>query len=172
METLIADTIAEPRWFPFRFDGRKLFIGLRNSRTAELGFDQGQLFQQSDLQLAALAWLAIQRTMADSASRFGRERVASVTSGDLFGRPEETLTAVAAHLKLLLNVDQKLKTGLFRRHAKTGEPFDAAARARGVADALQIHGEEIRLVAEWARKVAEANSIAWDLPYPLLPAAV
>jgi hypothetical protein len=150
-----------------RSSGRKLFIGLRNSRLAELGFDGSRLFHQTDLQLAALAWLAIHRVMAETANQLG-ERVRSIASADLLNRPGEALAAIARHLDLDLPVDQRLESGVFHRHAKTGEPFDAEVRARVLRGALATHGEEIHMVAKWARKVAEANSIAWDLPHPIL----
>jgi hypothetical protein len=154
-----------------RIGARKLFVGLRNSGFAELGFSEKQLFEQTDLQLAALAWISIQRLIHDCAARFGAGRVRSVESDELVGNPRASLAAIARHFGLALDVERQLASGLFERHAKTGEPFDAGARERAAADALRVHGAEIQPIVEWARKVAEANRIAWDLPYPLFPKA-
>ena len=154
-----------------RLGGRKLFIGLHNSRLTPLGFDEAQLFQQSDLQLAALAWLALQRIMVEIAARFGSAKVRSIASDDLVNRPGDSLGAIAHHLNIGLDVGQRLESGVFSRHAKTGEPFDAGARSAMLRETLGIHGEEIQPIVEWARKVAEANAIAWDLPSPLLAGA-
>jgi hypothetical protein len=154
-----------------RLGGRKLFVGLRNSRFAELGFSEKQLFEQSDLQLAALAWVATQRLIMDCAKRFGPERVRSITSEQLVTEPRASVRAIADHFELALDIDRAIAPGTFDRHAKTGEPFDAGARARGIADAMRVHGDEIRPIADWARKVAHANGIACDLPYPLINGA-
>lgn len=149
-----------------RLGGRKLFIGLRNSRLAELGFDEEQLFQQSDLQLAALGWLAIQRIMVDAAERLGPEKVSSIASGDLLNYPRGALAMIARHLNLPLDIDKRVERGVFTRHAKTGEPFDAGTRAAELTETLKIHGREIGPIVEWARRVAEANAIACHLPHP------
>jgi hypothetical protein len=150
-----------------RLAARKLFIGLRNSGFAELGFDDKRLFEQSDLQLAALAWLVVQRMMSEAAARFGPERVRSITSDRLLAQPRQSLAAIAGHFGLDLDVEGRLASSVFERHAKTGEPFDAAARERALAETLAVHGEEIRPIVDWARKVAEANAIAWELPHPM-----
>jgi hypothetical protein len=151
-----------------RLGGRRLFVGLRNSRVAELGFSEEELSEQSDLRLAALAWLSIQRLMLESAAQFGPERVRSITSDQLIRRQRDSLVAIAGHFRLQLDVDRQLASGVFGRHAKTGEPFDAGSREKAQADSLRLHEGEIRPVVDWARKVADANLIAWDLPDPLL----
>lgn len=151
-----------------RLGGRKLFVGLRNSGFAELGFTAQQLSSHSELHLAALAWLAMQRMMGEAAERFGAERVRSIVSDRLLGRPARSLKAIAGHFGLRLKVEERLASGIFSRHAKTGEPFGANVRRETLANALRIHGGEIFPVVDWARKLAEANSIAWDLPYPLI----
>jgi hypothetical protein len=66
-----------------------------------------------------------------------------------------------------LNVDARIASGVFSRHAKTGEPFDSRKRADTLQRTLSAHGGEIGPIVEWARKISEANAIAWDLPHPL-----
>ena len=151
-----------------RLGGRKLFVGLRNAGLGELGFSGKELLEQSDLQLAALGWLAIQRLIGDAAPRFGPERVRSISTEQFIERPREGLEAIARHLGVNLDVDQRIASGIFERHAKTGEPFDAETRAKAVATTMVLHGDEIGPVVEWARKVAEVNRIPLGLPHPLL----
>jgi hypothetical protein len=150
-----------------RIGARKLFIGLHNSRLGELGFSGKDLFEQTDLQLAALAWLSIQRLMINAAEKLGPERVRSISSEELMKRPAESLAAIAAHFEVALDVEDRLASGIFERHAKTGEQFNSATRDQATADALAVHGTEIHPIIEWTRKVAEAQRIGWDLPYPL-----
>ena len=151
-----------------RLAGRKLFIGMRNARLAELGFSGKQLFEQSDLQLAALSWVAVQRLITNTAAQLGPDRTCSISSEQLFERPRDSLTAIARHFGIELGVDQRLASGIFEQHAKTGEAFDSHARDKTTADTLAVHGDEIRPIVEWAQKVAQAQGIAWDLPYPIL----
>jgi|tagenome__1003787_1003787.scaffolds.fasta_scaffold20937984_2 hypothetical protein len=147
-----------------RTAGRRLFTGLRNARMVAVE----PAGDHDDLQLAALAWLSIQKMMLDAAARFGSERVRSISSERLMVQPRETLAAVAAHFRLALDVDARLASGIFERHAKTGQPFDAQKRVRGLQATLREHGVEIQAIVDWARKVADANRIAWDLPDPLV----
>jgi hypothetical protein len=83
-------------------------------------------------------------------------------------RTSDALGAVARHFRLDLDVEARLASGIFDRHSKTGEPFDAKRRAERVAETLRVHREEIGPVTAWAEKVAEAAGTALNLPYPLL----
>jgi hypothetical protein len=151
-----------------RMAARKLLIGIRNSRMLAFNVSDKELGEYTDLQLAALAWLSMQKMMIGAAAALGSERVASIRSEQLMQHPRETLAAVAKHFRLNLDAGQRVESGIFERHAKTGEAFDARARAERNAERLRVHGAEIEPVAMWARKVAETIGIAWGLPYPLL----
>ena len=89
-----------------------------------------------------------------------------VKRGDVFAR--EVLSAIAAHLGIALDVEERLASGIFDRHSKTGEPFDAGAREKEIAGVFSVHGREIRAVGEWIRSVARAKSISLEAPNPLL----
>jgi len=147
-----------------RAGGRRLFAGMCNARMIAVE-PSGK---HNDLQLAGLAWLSMQKMMLDAAAAFGPERVRSLSSELMISAPCPALTALAAHFKLALDVDARLASGVFERHAKTGQPFDAQSRALRLQGTLREHGAEIQVVVDWARKVADANGIAWDLPDPLL----
>ena len=147
-----------------RQGGRRLFIGMRNARMIAVEPDG----DATDLQLAALAWVSIQKMMLEAIETFGPSRVRSLASEQLMARPREAIEAIASHFGFSLDVEARLASGVFRRHAKTGQPFDAGSRAERMNATLQEHGEEIKAVVGWAGKVADANRIAWDLPYSLL----
>jgi hypothetical protein len=150
-----------------RIAGRKLLIGIRNSRMLPLELSDKELAEHTDLQLTALSWLSMRKAMLDTAARFSPERVRSIDSKQLVEDPRATLAAISRHFRLKLDVDERLASGIFDRHAKTGEPFDAKRRSERIAEALRIHGQEIEPVVSWTRKVAEATGVAWDLAYPL-----
>jgi hypothetical protein len=151
-----------------RLAARKLLIGIRNSRMLAFEISDKELGDYTDLQLAALAWLSMQKMMIEAAEVLGPERVASIASERLMQHPRETLSAVAKHFRLSLDAERRVQSGIFERHAKTGEPFDAGRRAERTAERLRVHGAEIEPIAAWARKVAEKIGIAWELPYSLL----
>jgi hypothetical protein len=151
-----------------RIAGRKLLIGIRNSRMLPLELSDKELAEHTDLQLTALSWLSMRKAMLDAAARFGPERVRSIKSEQLVEDPRTALAAISRHLRLNLDVDERVASGIFDRHAKTGEPFNARRRTERIAETLRVHGQEIGPVVNWTRKVAEATGIAWDLPYPLL----
>lgn len=148
--------------------GRQLAIGIRNSRMFAFEMTDAELLDCTDFQLAALAWLSIQKMMVTTAQALGPSRVASTTTDQLMRDTAATVSAIASHFRLNLDVDQCLARGIFSRHAKSGEPFDAEDRAERLAESLEVHRREIEPVVGWARKVAEKSGIAWDLPYPLL----
>jgi hypothetical protein len=130
--------------------------------------DESEMRSRSDLELAALAWLSIQQMIGDAGGRFGPDRVASLSTDELLDDLAKSLGAISRHFGIALDVKARLASGVLSRHAKTGEPYDAQKRADTLAATLRLHGSEIGRVIEWAREVAAANEIAWDLPHPLL----
>jgi hypothetical protein len=150
-----------------RTGGRKLFEGLANSGYAQLGISDQQLSAKSDLELAALAWIAIQRLMANAADRLGVRHVRAISSQQLLEAPDRSLRAIAGHFALDLDVEGRLSSGIFQRHAKSGERFDASARERLLQESMARYAHEILPIADWATKIAEANHVPLQLPYPL-----
>jgi len=146
-----------------RIWGRKLFGTLRSARMTDLGFNEAEIFEHTDLQIAADAWLILHRVMHAALARSG-DRAATIDSESLLTTPDRALTAIARHFDLALDVDALVADPLFGRHAKTGEAFDSERRARELRDAHAAYGEEIDVVVTWARQVAGALGITWDLP--------
>lgn len=154
-----------------RMAARKLLIGLRNSHMLAFDLTDKELAAFTDLQLAALAWLSMQKMMIEAAAKLGAKRVASITTDQLLQKPGEVLSAIARHFRLKFDVEGRIESGVLGRHAKTGEPFDARRRAERLSERLRIHGTEIEPIAIWARKAADAAGIALELPFSLFPLA-
>jgi len=151
-----------------RMAARQLAIGIRNSRLFAFPMSDAELLDCTDFQMAALAWLSIQKMMVDAADALGPVRVASVTSDELMRDTAATIAAIAAHFRLSLDAEACVASGILARHAKSGAQFDPAARAQQLAETLRIHAAEIEPVVSWARQVADRTQIAWALPNPLL----
>ncbi len=151
-----------------RVSARKIAVSISDSDLGIGKVSDRDLAERTDLQLAALAWLSMQKMMVDAALRLGPQRAGSITTGQLMKDARETVAAVARHFRLDLDVDARLSDGLMDRHAKTGEPFNPERRAERIAEGLRAHSAEIEPVVDWARDIAQRAGIAWDLPYPLL----
>ncbi len=154
-----------------RLWGRKLFIGLLNARLVDLGFADQDYLQKTDLQIAALAWLAQQAIFDRLLRRFGGDRVRSIDSETLMARLDDSLAAIGGHFELALTEETIASiTGgpVFQSHAKSGEAFDSQQRTRELDVAMAAHADEIDKVAAWSAKVAEAAGFEIDLGHRLI----
>ena len=150
-----------------RMAGRQLLLGLRNSRMAAVEMTDKQLLDHTDLQLAGFAWLSIQKIMIATAQELGPSRLVSLPSEAVMRDASAAVASIAAHFGLALDTDALAVSGMFNRHAKSGEPFEPERRAQALEHARELHGAEIDAIVSWARRVAEVTGIAWDPPYPL-----
>lgn len=154
-----------------RLWGRKLFIGLRNARMVDLGFTDQDYFGQTDLQIAAAAWLAQQQMFARLLARFGPDRVRTIDSERVIGHLPKSLAAIADHFRLALDaasIRDIVDGPLLTRHAKSGDAFDSARRDRELRSARAAHDDEIAKVALWSEKVADAAGFRMELGAKLL----
>ena len=137
--------------------------------TVDLGFERTDYFLHSDLQAAAVGWLAQHALFARLAQALPT-RVRTLDSEVLLAQPVEALAALDALFGVGgSDADRAaIVASVFRRNAKTGDAFAATDRAAGQRDAAQLHGEEIGTVVKWAHAVAEQAKVAMTLPQPLL----
>ncbi|HEX4693779.1 hypothetical protein [Sphingomonas sp.] len=150
-----------------RIWGRKLFATLRTAGLTDIGFSDEEIFEHTDLQIAADGWLILHRMMGDAGVRFGK-RVVAADSEAAIARPEATLTAIGTHFGLNLDAAAIAADPTLARHSKTGEAFDAERRSEELRLAAEVHRVEIERVLAWARQVADVQRIPWALPNQLL----
>jgi hypothetical protein len=149
---------------------RQLFLGLAKDGLLPFGYGQDEYFGQSDLQIAALCWLAQQALFADMVRRFG-PRVQTLDSDHVTRRSHDVVARLAALFGIALaaaDVDGIVAGPAFTRHSKFGTAFGGADRSAEVEDAAVLHADELEKVALWAKAVADAHGIAMTLPTPLL----
>ena len=151
-----------------RISARTIFLAIHDANMSVIRLTDRDIAEYTDLHLAALAWLSMQKMMVDAADRLGPERVRSIVTSQLMENMPETLGAIARHLRLDLDVDAGMANGMLERHSKTGEPFNPRRRAERIAEGLRTYGSDIEPVVKWARKLAEKTLVDLDLPYPLL----
>ena len=150
---------------------RTLLLGLLDDKLVDLGFGPRDYLGQSDLQVAAVGWLAQQALFAKLVRQFGRERVCTLSSATLMRDPSATMARVAAHFGLPLTpeaVSEIVSGPAFTRHSKFNAAFAAAEREAEHHAAEQLHGEEIDKVVHWAQVVAQSAGVALDPPGALV----
>jgi hypothetical protein len=148
---------------------RELFLAMRRESLVEgLGFGDAEFFGQTDLQIAAVAWLAQQRLFHQLVTRFP-ERVRSLDGSRFLDQPRGSLEAAGKFLGLALSPDQLSTAEAERlsRNSKDGKPYSKGARQAEYRAASAAHGDEIGKVATWARAVASAASVPLEPGNPL-----
>jgi hypothetical protein len=154
-----------------RLWARELLQGYLREGLVDLGFTDADLFRQSDLQIAAVGWLAQHRLFKAAMARPDGARIASLDSEAMLADPARSIGAVAAHFGLRATsaqVQAMAQGSAFARHSKSGQPYSVAARARDYAKVREAHDDEISKVAVWAREVARANGFDLNPVRPLL----
>lgn len=148
---------------------RELFVGLAKDGLLIFDYDQDAYLQQTDLQIAAIGWLAQHALFQRIAERFG-DRIRTLDSETLTGQPDATMTALSGLFGLGLEeagIAALVAGPAFTRHSKTGQDFAVADRAEVTRDEAP-HAEEIDKVAIWAEAVAASARIAIQAPAPLI----
>jgi hypothetical protein len=147
---------------------RELLEGLITDGIVNLGFEPRDYFRQSDLQVAAVGWLAQQQLFADIVAKFGPDRIATLDSETLTLNPQETLMAAARHFRLDIGPDMIADHPAFSTHSKFGGKFDSSNRAAEHKAAADAHADEIEKILVWAKAVAETAGVPMALPQRLL----
>ncbi|MBK6708387.1 MAG: hypothetical protein IPG54_13245 [Sphingomonadales bacterium] len=147
---------------------RELFVKLTRDGLTDYGFSADDILQQTDLQIAAIGWLAQHRAFAALCARFGPDRVATLQSERLLADPQAGVTALAQFYGI--DADSRLQAhvqSVFGTHSKTGESFSRDARESEHVGSLAAHAEEVEKVVIWAEAVAKAAGQPMELPLAL-----
>ncbi|MBJ7439558.1 MAG: hypothetical protein JHD35_11100 [Sphingopyxis sp.] len=150
---------------------RELFVKLRaEGRVQSLGFTDLDFLGQTDLQIAAMAWLA-QQSLFQSLISGAPDRVRSLDSTTFLAQPDTILTQAAAHFGLPLDSDQlaQILAGPLQRNSKDGRRFTAADRAADYDGSRTAHADEIGKVVLWTHEVARSVGLPATLGAPLTP---
>lgn len=169
LETFLISVVR--KGLPCRLWVRELLEGYLRMGYVDLGFEQGDYFRQSDLQVAAVGWLAQHAHFVRLAETLGPARIATLDADRMTQEPAAALSAVAGHYGLALDsaaIAEIVAGPIFGQHSKSGAAFTAADRSAEYADARAAHGEEIDMVLEWSRQVLEGAGIAMAMPNPLM----
>lgn len=133
----------------------------------QLGFEARDYFRQSDLQVAAVGWLAQQHAFA-ALIDWAPDRIASLDSETLTSNPAASVAAAMDHYGLPGDRTDIGVHPALARNSKSGAPFGAGERQRDLIAAEAAYGEEIGQVVGWAEAIAAQAGIPLTLPRPLL----
>jgi hypothetical protein len=150
---------------------REHLEGLITDQALDLGFTARDYFRQTDLQVAAVGWLAQHALFAALAAGSEAGRVVTLDSEALLAEPKRAIEGLLRHYGGTADqaIMGRMASGpAFARHSKTGQPFSATERRREQEDSAAAHGDEIAKVAEWAAAVAANAGVPMTLPRPLL----
>lgn len=151
---------------------RRFYALLHADPAFEPGFGRDELFSQTDLQIAALAWLHQQARFAAIIRRYG-DRIRTLDSETLLGDRTNVLVALARQFGLCVDraAAAEIASGrAFTEHSKRlGEAYDESRRAEENQAIEAAHGNELDMVVGWASAIAEQFSIPMRLGQPLDP---
>lgn len=145
---------------------RELLVKQLKQGLHQFGFSGEDYLGQTDLQAAAMGWLAQHALFARMTAQFG-DRVATLDSEQLLSQPGQAMTALCNLFGIALDCEAVVSGPIFGRHSKFGQAFTSEDRAAERA-AESAHADEIAKVSIWAEAVAKAAGVPMALPYPLL----
>ena len=150
---------------------RDLLLKLLRDGLIDLGFEVEDFLGQTDLQVAAVGWLAQHALFARIAAQYP-DRTRTLDSETLLSHPAECLGALARLYGLSLDdmaIAEIVAGPAFTEHSKHGAAFGRDDRAAEYRDAAAAHSDEIEKAAIWAEAVAKTAGVPMKLPLPLLP---
>ena len=155
LPTLLRSLVKRGMWG--RIWARRLYRSAAAWTSLDPGYDAGELFELTDLQVAGLAWLMQVRHFDEIARRLpGRTMV--IDSQDFLAAPAETLRRVGVFFGLQVDAAEAeaIAAGpVFSRHSKFAQrDYSIAAREAEHDAAVAAHGEEIDMVVKWIETVA------------------
>lgn len=150
---------------------RTLLTGMLDDGLVRFGFGTRDYIAQTDLQVAAIGWLAQLHLYQDLVARYGPARIRTLDSATLLADPRGSIDAMARLFGRPLDassLDGIVSGPAFSRHSKSGEAFGIAERTAEHREAAAVHADEIEKVAQWAALVAREAGVSLDAPAPLL----
>ena len=131
------------------------------------GYSGEDYLGQTDLQVAAIGWLAQHALFARMAVQFG-DRVRTADSEKLMADPAAAMSRLAVLFGLDLDAEAVTIGPAFTRHSKFGGSFGQGQRIDEQTEGLSGHADEIEKVAMWADAVAASVGVPMALPAGLL----
>jgi hypothetical protein len=150
---------------------RDLLVKLLKDGLVDLGFSTEDYLGQTDLQVAAVGWLAQHALFTRLALDFGPERVRTLDSETLLANPAGVMGALSIFYDLEMSqarIASIVEGPAFTTHSKHPGSFGTTARTAEYAQAGSQHQDEIDKAIAWAQAVARAAGLSMSAPNGLL----
>ena len=141
---------------------RSSLIGQAKDQALSHRFTTEKLLELTDLQVAGLSWLSHLAIFSRVQNKLGSDRIAFCDSATLLRNPLRTTETFYAHFGISLEREQMeaIATGpAFTRNSKNQLPYSAHKRQSQLDQTTESNREEIEMVAEWVRKLAQDSGL-------------
>jgi hypothetical protein len=147
-----------------RIWSRRLSALLRRDPSPQFGFSEAELFEQTDLQSAALAWLLHRHQFASLLDRYpGRVRL--LDSETFLSCREDCLTRIGAHFGVAMDAAAVTASGVFAEHSKQiGQAFSEQDGDGDAGELPPIIEEEIAMIGRWVEALGEHIGLQLEAP--------
>jgi hypothetical protein len=139
---------------------------IQMGQATRFDFTEEELYRQTDLQVAAVGWLAQQAMFAEAAQR--HEGFRTLDSESLIAQPAECLGALRRLFELDFDPEAVASGPAFRTHSKDRSGYSSEEREKDRKRGRSAHAREIDIVLTWSAQLAEHANIPLALPSPLL----
>ena len=142
-----------------RINARRLYRNLAAWTSLDFGFSSDDLLEQTDLQIAALAWLMQIAHFQSVLARWGPKRVVLIEAADFLAEPARVLDRIQSLFGLGLEAEQIagiVNGPIFRKHSKFSEvDYDVRRQDEDQKALAQVHSDELEMVIQWLDVVAD-----------------
>ena len=142
-----------------RINARRLYRNLAAWTSLDFGFSGDDLLEQTDLQIAALAWLMQIAHFQSVLAKWGPKRVVLIEAADLLAEPARVLDRIQSLFGLGFEAEQIagiVNGPIFRKHSKFSEvDYDVRRQDEDQKALAQVHSDELEMVIQWLDVVAD-----------------
>ena len=151
---------------------RRLFGNIAGDGGGPLPWAPQEIFQMTDLEIAALAWHLQIAEFRRGFAALGAGRAASLDCDAFLADPAATLARLDGFFGLELGAERLAGVAggpLFARHAKNpAHPYDAKRRREENAAVRQFLGPDLDRIVEWSYQACPGTPRGAPLPAPLI----
>lgn len=146
---------------------RRLYAFVARTHRLATGFTSEDMWELTDLQVAALAWLT-QHSEFTAMLAAHPAQFKSLTMDRLLGDRDAVLDGIAAHFGSSWSPAAVASDPAFSRHSKNkSRAYDEGQRKRDAAAIDAAFGPEIAWTAGWTSELAGRLGLALDLSHPV-----
>ena len=152
-----------------RLWARELFSRQMIDGLVDFGFSPRDHIMHTDIQIAAIGWLAQFRLFAMMAHRWP-DRIRTISSDVLTENPKDSLETALAFFgaKPPTGGVKAIVDQIFGVNAKDGSAFSAEQRKQDHRQGRNLYGDEVGKVVQWSDLLAKSAGLSDVLPVPLL----